>query len=114
MKTAAMGEKSIGVAWTKNALGEIYITLERLDDAQRYLEEAAEIRGCMSYPPPSIFALIIVFLEAFPSHSSSGLGGGASLTILMPGYVRCKNKLIWVYVCWAICSHQPFRHLCHI
>jgi len=49
VKVAATGARSTGVALTKNALGEVYLTMGRLDQAQQYLEEAAEIRRCRSF-----------------------------------------------------------------
>jgi tetratricopeptide (TPR) repeat protein len=45
IKTRVMGEKSTGVALTKNGLGELYMTMGKLNDAQKMLEDAAAIRS---------------------------------------------------------------------
>ncbi|KAH8593513.1 hypothetical protein B0O99DRAFT_627390 [Bisporella sp. PMI_857] len=45
MKIKATNENSTGVALTKNALGELYMKMNRLDEAQAMLEAAAAIRG---------------------------------------------------------------------
>ena len=66
VKIAATGEKSIGVALTKNSLGELYINMDRLDDAQKYLEEAAEIRGRKSSSPTcSVVSYMITMTTSY-------------------------------------------------
>lgn len=44
LKIEATGPNSIQTCVTKNSLGELYIAMERLDEAQKYLEEAYEVR----------------------------------------------------------------------
>jgi tetratricopeptide (TPR) repeat protein len=45
LKKRATGENSTGVALTKNALGELYMKMGRLDEAQALLEHAEQIRS---------------------------------------------------------------------
>ncbi|KUJ22048.1 uncharacterized protein LY89DRAFT_681383 [Mollisia scopiformis] len=45
MKISAAGEDSVPVALTKNALGELYLTMGELDKAQTMLEAADVIRS---------------------------------------------------------------------
>lgn len=47
MKIAASGDQSIHVGLTKNGLGELYLTMGRLDEAQAMLEAADSIRTRM-------------------------------------------------------------------
>lgn len=44
IRIAATGANSIQTALTKNSLGDLYLEMGRLDDAQKNLEEAYEIR----------------------------------------------------------------------
>lgn len=45
LKITAAGEDSIPVALTKNALGELYLKMNKLDEAQTMLEAAERIRS---------------------------------------------------------------------
>ena len=44
LKVAAAGQDSIQAALSKNALGELYLKMDRLDDAQKMLEDADRVR----------------------------------------------------------------------
>lgn len=45
LKLTHVGENAVTTALTHNALGELYIAMNRLDDAERYLELAVKIRN---------------------------------------------------------------------
>lgn len=45
LKIRATGQNSIGVALTKNALGELYLKIGKLDEAAKMLEDADQIRN---------------------------------------------------------------------
>jgi len=45
LKLTHIGENTITTALSHNALGELYIVMDRLDDAERQLEAAVEIRN---------------------------------------------------------------------
>lgn len=45
LKVAAVGQDSIQVALSRNALGELYLKMDRLDDAQQMLEDADRVRS---------------------------------------------------------------------
>jgi len=45
IKLQHFGENSVNIALSHNALGELYISMNRLDDAERYLELAVAVRN---------------------------------------------------------------------
>ena len=45
IKERGLGTNDPGTAITYNALGELYLTMKRLDDAEKYLTKAVEIRN---------------------------------------------------------------------